>query len=136
MLLALAGCGGAAAPSTVGESTTSADTAGGDYAGEEEAGAAEGGEMMVGPLGPEQQDTVDGYDDEVTQLTSDLDGAMELASPDCGRAGELRDAICDLADRICSIADDNPEHEDVAGQCEDGQSRCESARDRVDQRCP
>ncbi len=134
LVLVLAGCGGAAAPSTASEGTT-ADAAGGDYAAEE-AGAPEGGEMIATPLGPEAQQTVDNYEDEVTQLTTDLDGAIELASPDCGRAAELRDAICDLADRICGIADDNPEHEDVAGQCEDGQSRCESARDRVDQRCP
>ncbi len=135
LLLALSGCGGAATPSTAGESAATDDTSGGDYTAEE-SGGAEGGEMIAAPLGPQEQDTVDGYEDEVTQLNTDLDDAMQLASPNCGRAFELRDAICDLADRICGIAEENPEHEDVGSQCDDGRERCETARDRVDQRCP
>jgi len=133
-LLLTAACGGASmaagADESAGTSAASEETAGGDY-------AAEGGETMISqPLGVEDQQAHDGYEDEVTQLMGDFDGAMELASPDCGRAGQLRDAICDLADRICNIAEDNPEHTDVADQCQDGQSRCDSARNRVGDRCP
>ena len=134
-LLISAACGGASMGAAPQESSdASAETAGGDYGGAE-AGeyGAEGGETM---LAPQQQQTVQDYPDEVTQLLSDFDGAMELASPDCGRAGDLRDAICDLAERICTISDDNPEHEDVVDQCTDGRSRCDTARTRVGDRCP
>jgi hypothetical protein len=137
LVLSLASaCGGAAmtsgsADGASGEEAGAAEsTTGGDY------GGAEGGEMIAEPLGPEEQNTIDGYEDEVTQLVGDLDGAMTLATPNCGRAGDLRDAICDLAERICGIADNNPEHTDVATQCDDGRERCETARQRVGDRCP
>lgn len=138
-LLATA-CGGSSG--MAGQEAATADTsAGGEAGGAEEAESgdygpgADSGGMIVQPLGPDQQDVVDGSEDENLALVQELSGILELSAPDCGRAGELRDAICDLADRICDIADEHPEHADVTGKCDDGQTHCETARQNVEDRC-
>ncbi|MBW2463263.1 MAG: hypothetical protein JRH11_16555 [Deltaproteobacteria bacterium] len=129
-LLATA-CGGS--NSMAGQEAATADTsAGGEVGGAEE---SDSGAMIVQPLGPDQQGIVDGYGDDALALVQELSGTLELSAPDCGRAGELRDAICDLADRICDIADEHPEHADVTDKCDDGQTHCETARQNVEDSC-
>lgn len=136
-----AACGGAAGGAP--QEATSADTSAGGEAeseamgqgGDYSPGAEDGGGMIVQPLGPDQQGVVDQYEEETLQLAGDFEAALELSTPDCGRAGEFRDAICDLATRICGIAAEHPEHEDVADKCDDGQNRCATARESVDDRC-
>ena len=123
------------------EAATAGTSAGGEAEGAEEEASgdygpgADSGGMIVQPLGPDQQGILDGYDDDALALVQELGGTLELSAPDCGRAGELRDAICDLADRICDIADEHPEHTDVTGKCDDGQTHCETARQNVEDRC-
>lgn len=68
-------------------------------------------------------------------LEGDLGGVLALSTPDCPRARDLTDAMCELSEHICTIADDNPDSRDARVRCRDGRDRCVRAHERLDDSC-
>lgn len=64
-----------------------------------------------------------------------LDELEAEAAPDCPRACELEDVICDLARRICAISDRHRGDPELRDRCQDATRRCQRARQQVDTRC-
>ncbi len=74
---------------------------------------------------------------EQRRLAEQLAGRLNAsASPDCERARELADAICQLAGRICGIARRHPHDAELEKRCRDARQRCEGGRARLAVRCP
>ncbi len=85
-----------------------------------------GGELMI-DVGPRF--------DRLLSLQSDLGGVLALSTPNCPRAHDLEEAICELSEHICTIADDNPDAREARSRCRDGRDRCERAREQVGEGC-
>jgi hypothetical protein len=76
-------------------------------------------------------------DDAMAELESsfsDLQKALQLSTPDCVTARQMRDRVCDLAEQICRLADESG---GASSQrlCGDGRGRCSDARKRYDESC-
>jgi len=74
------------------------------------------------------------------QRADELERALSAASigeqpPDCARACELVDQICDLSRRICLISDRHRDDADLAGRCAAAEQRCRRSRDRIPPSC-
>ena|SRR5512140_1350059 len=61
--------------------------------------------------------------------------AVESKAPDCSRACELVDQICELGQRICTISGRHVGDEDLANRCAVATVRCQRSRDRAASRC-
>jgi hypothetical protein len=60
---------------------------------------------------------------------------VEANAPECTRACELVDQICDLGQRICAISGRHVGDEDLANRCAVATVRCQRSRDRAASRC-
>jgi hypothetical protein len=67
----------------------------------------------------------------LADTTRQLDDTLELAAPDCGAAGVLRDRICALSARICRLAAENSTDRELSARCDDAKPRCARAKTRV-----
>jgi hypothetical protein len=67
------------------------------------------------------------------QALSELSAAGK--APDCRRACELVDQICDLSRRICSIAGRHRDDVDLADRCSASEQRCRGSRERLSAEC-
>ena len=74
------------------------------------------------------------------QRADDLERALSALSledkpPDCARACELVEQICDLSRRICLISGRHEGDADLATRCAAAEQRCRRSRDRVPPSC-
>jgi hypothetical protein len=60
---------------------------------------------------------------------------VEGKAPDCTRACDLVDQICELGRGICAISGRHVGDEDLANRCASATQRCERSRDRAAPRC-
>jgi hypothetical protein len=86
---------------------------------------------------PDEDRAVARSDDEraagLEQALSALSAADK--APDCRRACELVDQICDLSRRICLIAGRHPDDAELGVRCSASEQRCRRSRDRLPSDC-
>jgi hypothetical protein len=71
--------------------------------------------------------------DELEQSLAAL--SVREKPPDCPRACELADQICDLSRRICLISGRHGDDADLSGRCSAATQRCRRSRDRIPPGC-
>jgi hypothetical protein len=71
--------------------------------------------------------------DALEQTLSSL--AVEGKAPDCSRACELVEEICDLGRRVCAISGRHGGDEDLSSRCAAATLRCQRSRDRASSGC-
>jgi hypothetical protein len=84
----------------------------------------------------EDRATARAQEERANELEQSL-AALSVAEtpPDCSRACELVDQICDLTRRICLISGRHGEDADLAGRCSAATERCRRSRDRIPPGC-
>jgi hypothetical protein len=129
LLIALAGCGGAAHAPPTGSAAREPPGSVADYEQRIARMQNELDALVQGALVRPSGQTL------MEEDSAPLDQPAGPPVPDCRAAADLRDRICELAERICAISERDPADADLQAKCTSARGACDRAREDVAASC-